>query len=79
MGTRSGKDKRSLLEVREMKCESVQESTGQPCRAAALWIVSAGTRKSDEQAACCRHLSPACAAMAGAEGRRGAWLSVRKA
>jgi hypothetical protein len=60
-------------------CESVQERTGLPCPARALWIVGVGTRKSDEQAACARHLSAACTALESAEGRRGAWLQVRKA
>ncbi len=51
-------------------CESLQESTGLPCRAAAYRIAGAGTRKADEQAACGVRLNRACSALAGAEGRR---------
>jgi hypothetical protein len=61
------------------QCESNQERTGLPCPCWAKWIVGVGTRKSDEQAACARHLAAACTALEGAEGRRGAWLQVRKA
>ena len=65
--------------AREGKCESVQERTGLPCPARALWIVAVGTRKMDEQAACGGHLNRACTALEGAENRDNVTLTVRRA
>ena len=39
------------------------------CPRLASWLVRVGTRKTDEQTACARHLSRTCRAMAGAEDR----------
>lgn len=61
-----------------MQCESREEQTGKPCRARASWIVAVGSRTTDEQAACGRHLNLALTAMVDAERRPVAVLTVRK-
>jgi hypothetical protein len=59
-----------------MTCESLKWS-GVSCGSPAAWLVRVGSRASDEQAACGRHLNSACQALYGAEGRSGAVLTVR--
>lgn len=46
------------------------------CGARASWIVAVGTRKSDAQASCGRHLNLTCTAMRGAETRATVTLTV---
>jgi hypothetical protein len=51
------------------KCESRERRTGLLCPAVALWLVQIGTRKTDAQLSCGRHLNLVCAAMAVTEER----------
>lgn len=57
------------------QCESLT-SGGTSCPLRASWLVRVGARRTDEQAACRRHLSQTCLAMAGAEGERQVTLTV---
>jgi hypothetical protein len=61
------------------KCQSREERSGRPCPAEALWVVAVGSRKTDEQASCGRHLSRVCSALQGAEFRENVRLTVRRA
>lgn len=47
------------------------------CQAPPVWCVSVGTRHTDAQLSCGRHLNRTCVAMLGAEGRQAA-LTVRR-
>ena len=57
-------------------CECPEFRSGLTCGHAAKWLVQLGTRKTDAQFSCTHHLSRTCALMLGAEGRRGAALTV---
>ena len=49
---------------------------GPVCGASAAWIVAVGSRKSDAQRSCRRHLSRTCDVMRAAENRAGVVLTV---
>lgn len=46
------------------------------CGARASWVVAVGTRKSDAQASCGRHLNLTCTTMQAAEQRTGVAFTV---
>jgi hypothetical protein len=48
-------------------CECRQFPNEPPCRASATWLVRVGTRQSDAQRSCARHLSKTCIAMGQAD------------
>ena len=58
------------------KCECPEFRSGLTCGHAAKWLVQVGTRRVDAQLSCSHHLSRTCGIMLGAEGRRGAALTV---
>lgn len=58
-----------------MECEHVDDA-GRKCRQPAGWRVRVGSRRTDEQYACARHLNQTCAAMYSAENRASAELIV---
>jgi len=49
---------------------------GPPCGARTAWVVSVGSRKSDAQRSCKRHLSRTCEVLQGAENRTGVTFTV---
>ena len=57
-------------------CESIEDRTGDPCPCYAQWIIQVGTRTTDRQRACGRHLHPASRAIAAAESRAGVTLTL---
>lgn len=57
------------------RCECT-ENTGLVCPARASWLVGIGSRTSDRQYCCGRHLHRACRAMLEAEKPRHAALTV---
>jgi hypothetical protein len=57
-------------------CESVVDGIDRPCRQPAQWKAQVGTRETDAQLACGRHLSPVCQAMYEAEAPRRPVLTV---
>ena len=50
-------------------CECLIGATGEWCKATATWCVQVGTRQSDAQDSCKRHLSQTCWAMLQGESR----------
>jgi hypothetical protein len=58
------------------KCECPELRTGRPCGLAAVWFVQVGSRQSDGQYCCGKHLHGTCEAMSGAELPRRAALTV---
>ena len=46
------------------------------CKATAAWLVRVGTRTTDGQRSCGRHLNRTCELMLFNEGRRGATLTI---
>ena len=63
-------------EPRDLARCQAPDGSGHACRARASWRVSIGSRRSDAQLACGRHLNMAALAMLGAEGRASAVLAV---
>jgi len=60
------------------RCEAPDASL-HACRARGTWRVAVGTRQSDAQLACGRHLNSVCLAMRAAELPRHAFLTVTAA
>lgn len=63
-------------EPRDLARCQAPDGRGRACGARASWLVSVGSRRSDAQLACGRHLNMAALAMLGAEGRASAVLAV---
>lgn len=58
------------------RCECTEVTSGLGCRITASWLVGVGSRKSDAQLSCGRHLNITCQLMASLEGRAGVTLTV---
>lgn len=57
-------------------CECTDGTGPDGCPATATWQIGVGTRKSDRQVSCGRHLNRVCWAMVSAEAPRNANLTV---
>ena len=57
-------------------CECPEFRTGLTCGKAPKWLVQVGTRKTDAQLSCARHLSGTCTIMLSAEDRPAATVTV---
>lgn len=57
-------------------CECTENTGSEGCNAAALWLVGIGSRKTDRQLSCGRHLNRTCEAMIQAEMPRRAVLTI---
>jgi hypothetical protein len=60
------------------RCECTENLGPGGCPAAASWRVRVGTRRTDAQLSCGRHLHRVCLAMTGAEAPRNASLTVAR-
>jgi hypothetical protein len=58
------------------RCECTDGTGPDGCPARGTWRVQVGTRKTDAQRSCGRHLNRVCLAMEGAEGRQNTVLTL---
>jgi hypothetical protein len=58
------------------RCECTDLAGPDGCHAQAIWLVAVGSRQSDAQRSCGRHLNRTCWLMTGGEGDRHVTLSV---
>lgn len=62
-----------------IRCECTENTGPDGCPAQASWLVGIGSRATDRQYSCGRHLHRTCRAMLGAEEPRTAALTVTPA